>query len=92
MTIKSLIIHGKQWTDRLNGTTYQSARATVNFGISNVANPPKVVCCPMESGYDNYYKQMAMERFIIKPFSIPIYSVLETVTKAECKAWGESNG
>lgn len=56
--IKTLIITGKSWFDRVNGNSYCSARCTINFGLKSEMS----FAVPFQYGYGNFYKQAALEK------------------------------
>jgi len=51
--IKSIMIVGKRWFDKVNGNTYCSSRVYINGEYS--------FCVPWTYGYGNYYEQKAKE-------------------------------
>jgi len=46
--------HGQRWFDRVNGNTYHSVKITR-------LKDNKTIYCPFQYGYDDHYKQTALE-------------------------------
>ena len=51
--IKSIMVIGKRWFDKVNGNTYCSSRVYINGELS--------FAVPWQYGYGNYYEQKAKE-------------------------------
>ena len=51
MKIKTLDIQAKEWFDKVNGNSYFSAQATINFGMKD----EKTVYIPFQYGYSDHY-------------------------------------
>ncbi len=94
MNIKTLIITGKQWFDRVNGNSYFSARCTVNFGLPD----EYFFAVPFQYGYDSQFEYACYQRLsestgfdiIALKYSgkIKVHSDLQTgCTKKEVKAF-----
>lgn len=52
MKIKTIDITGKEWFDRVNGNSYFSAQATINFGMKT----QKTIRVPFQYGYGESYE------------------------------------
>ena len=63
--IKTIDIQAKEWFDRLNGNSYFSAIATINFGMED----EKAVKLPFQYGYESHYIDMAFKAFFF--FIVP---------------------
>lgn len=57
MKIKTIDVHAKEWFDKVNGNSYFSARATVNFGTED----EKTVLIPFKYGYGSTYIDAAFK-------------------------------
>lgn len=55
--IKTIDIHAKEWFDKVNGNSYFSARATINYGMQD----EQTVYIPFEYGYGSFYEQKTKE-------------------------------
>lgn len=102
--IKSIMIVGKRWFDKVNGNTYCSSRVYINGELS--------FCVPWRYGYSNYYEQAAREelnkRGLIKLVQfdngcfesfysycernkVKFESIVTDGLKRDMVAWGENN-
>lgn len=50
--IKSIDITAKEWFDKVNGNSYFSAQATINFGMPD----QKIIYVPYQYGYGSQYE------------------------------------
>lgn len=57
MSIKTIDIIGKEWTDKTYGVTYFSCQATTNYGLKD----EKTYYIPFGNGYESAYEFEAME-------------------------------
>jgi len=57
MKTKTIDIEAKEWFDRVNGNSYFSAIATVNFGTKNEKN----IKVRFQYGYENHYIDIAAD-------------------------------
>ena len=55
--IKTIDVQAKEWFDKVNGNSYFSMNITVNFGLKS----KKMIYVPMQYGYGDHYKYMAIE-------------------------------
>lgn len=55
--VTTLDIHAKEWFDKVNGNSYFSARATINYGTQD----EQTVYIPFEYGYGSFYEQKTRE-------------------------------
>jgi len=58
MKIKTIDVNFMEWFDRVNGNSYCAGTVTLNYGTKQ----QKVLACPFEYGYGDFYKQAAMNR------------------------------
>lgn len=56
--IKTIDVQAKEWFDRLNGNSYFSAIATINFGMED----QKVINVPFQYGYGDSYIHASFEQ------------------------------
>ena len=56
--IKTIDLKAKQWFDKVNGNSYFSAQATINFGMSD----EKTVYMPFQYGYGDSYLSAAIHQ------------------------------
>ena len=71
--VKTIDLKAKQWFDKVNGNSYFSAQATINFGMPD----EKTVYIPFQYGYGDHYKTVAFEQLQndgILPNDTTIYS------------------
>lgn len=102
--IKSILVIGKRWFDKINGNTYCSSRVYINGEFS--------FSVPYEYGYERFYEQRAQEIMkergmlpdieiypsgILEPFwqycnrkKIKYETSVTDGLKRDCKAWGEN--
>ena len=59
-SIKSVIIEGKEWFDRVNGNSYNAVQVFVNYGMKNAFS----FSIPFQYGYGNYFEQSAIEHLV----------------------------
>ncbi len=57
LTIKTLDINGKEWFDKVNGNSYHSAQATINYGTPEAVT----VYIPFQYGYGSQYEYSAFK-------------------------------
>lgn len=55
--VKTIDTNAKEWFDKVNGNSYFSAQATVNFGMPD----QKTVKVPFQYGYGEQYKYAAFK-------------------------------
>ena len=101
--IKTIDLQAKEWFDRVNGNSYFSALATINFGMEN----EKRVYIPFQYGYGDYYQFAAFSQLqkdgilndetIYSPTRwarenniIFRYSKQENCRQRDVKAWGSN--
>ena len=53
--VKTIDIQAKEWFDKVNGNSYFSAQATINFGMPD----EKTVFIPFDYGYGDHYLTIA---------------------------------
>lgn len=56
-TVKTIDIEAKQWFDKVNGNSYFSARATINFGTPE----EKTFKVPFQYGYGSHFEGVAFD-------------------------------
>jgi len=66
--IKSILIVGRRWFDKINGNTYHSSQSFIDGDLKDQVN--------FEYGYDDQYKYSAFER-LEKKNLIPLRSTYE---------------
>lgn len=72
--MKTLDVKAKEWFDRVNGNSYFSAQATVDFGLPT----EKTVCVPFQYGYGSQYETETTHQLQtdgILPNDITIYQI-----------------
>lgn len=55
LQVKTIDLKAKEWFDRINGNSYFSAQATINFGMPD----EKTVYIPFQYGYGDQYLSTA---------------------------------
>jgi len=53
--VKTIDLKAKEWFDKVNGNSYFSAQATINFGMED----EKTVFIPFQYGYGDHYLTIA---------------------------------
>ena len=53
--VKTIDLTAKEWWDKVNGNSYFSAQATINFGMPD----EKTVYIPFQYGYGDHYHTVA---------------------------------
>jgi len=101
MKIKTLDITVKEWFDKVNGNSYFSAQATINYGMKNAVT----LYFPYEYGYGNHGENQVWNTIKksfkindIRPFPFSYceenkiiyrYNKIENCKKAEIIAYGK---
>lgn len=99
--IKTIDVNAKEWRDKINGNSYFSARATLNFGESSEVN----ITIPFQYGYDEQYKTEAFKAIqelcewdslaaaplwrFCEENGIILRASKETCLKRECELYGK---
>ena len=60
MKIKTIDVNAKEWFDKVNGNSYFSAIATINYGMPDEIT----ISIPFQYGYGDYYLQAACEALV----------------------------
>ena len=82
------VAHGQRWFDRVNGNTYHSVMITR-------CKDGKVIKCPWTYGYENAYKQTALEAMAKAKWLPPKYRPLTYMYERENNYpifWSVSDG
>jgi hypothetical protein len=53
--VKTIDLKAKEWFDRVNGNSYFSAQATINFGMAD----ERTIYIPFQYGYGEHYHSVA---------------------------------
>ena len=64
MKIKTIDVNAKEWFDRTYGNSYFSANITINYGMANETS----FFIPMQYGYGDHYKDIALKELIKRRF------------------------
>lgn len=102
--VKTIDINAKEWFDKVNGNSYWSAQATINFGMPD----SKTIYVPFQYGYGDHYASATIEQLQkdgILPDNETIYSPSrwcrengiiyrsqkqENCRQRDVKAWGNN--